>query len=197
MTKPIEKVIRIGVSACLVGERVRYDGGHKRDPLITDVLGRFVHLVPFCPEMELGLGSPRDTLDLVEGKTGPRLVMEKSRKDYTQQMKQWASVKIEALRCLDLCGCILKSKSPSCALDDARVLDLEGRPAGFLPGLFTTLLQKAHPRLPLIDEIELRNPESLFAFMERVLGVALHSHPSLGSVVVRTSRPSADGGAKP
>lgn len=179
MTRDRDRSIRVGVSACLIGERVRYDGGHKRTPLIADVLPRFLCLVPCCPEVGLGLGTPRNTLDLVEGTTGPRLVMTEHGKDYTQDMERWASAKVEELKRQGLCGFILKSKSPSCALADARVLDHEGRPAGFHPGLFTAVLRRAHSGLPLIDEVELRNPESLFIFLERVLDFALHSRPSL------------------
>ncbi len=82
--------IRIGISSCLLGEKVRYDGGHQLDRLIRDVLGPYLEFVPVCPEVELGLPTPREALRLVSGDEGPRLVFSRSGRDITREMTEWA-----------------------------------------------------------------------------------------------------------
>ena len=78
--------IRIGISACLLGQEVRYDGGHKRDTFLTGTFGRFVEWVPVCPEVECGLGTPREAMRLVRAERGPRLVTIKTARDLTASM---------------------------------------------------------------------------------------------------------------
>src|SRR5512145_1355543 len=97
-------VIRVGISSCLLGNEVRYDGGHKRDRYITDTLGQFFEWVPVCPEVELGLGTPRETLRLVGSPQDPRLVFAKTQEDITERMRGWSEARLARLERLDLCG---------------------------------------------------------------------------------------------
>ena len=83
--------VRLGVSSCLLGERVRFDGGHKRDQFLVDLLGRFVEWVPVCPELESGMGAPREALRLTLRHTALRLVTAKTGQDQTAVMRQYAS----------------------------------------------------------------------------------------------------------
>ena len=106
--------IRIGISACILGEKVRFDGGHKRDPYIVDTLGPLVRFVPVCPEVDIGLGTPRETLHLVRGEDGVRMIGKKSGTDHTKAMRTYAKRKAKELGALELCGYILKKDSPSC-----------------------------------------------------------------------------------
>src|SRR5512137_604110 len=105
--------IRIGISSCLLGERVRYDGGHQLDRYLRDTLGDWFEYVPVCPEVELGLPTPRETLSLVEGDAGPRLVFSRSGEDITERMQGWAEKRVVELEREELCGFIFKAKSPS------------------------------------------------------------------------------------
>ena len=108
--------IRLGVSACLLGQEVRYDGGHKPDRFLIDTLGPFVEWVPVCPEVEveIGLGVPRDTIRLVGDAAAPRLVVEKTGDDLTTRMQRYARARTRELESLDLHGYVLKRGSPSC-----------------------------------------------------------------------------------
>ena len=121
--------IRVGISACLLGQEVRFDGGHKRDRYITDTLGKFFEWVPVCPEVEMGLGIPRETLRLVGESEEPRLVFFKTGGDITDGMKAWAKARLDALAKLDLLGYILKSDSPSCGMERVRIYRATGIPS--------------------------------------------------------------------
>jgi uncharacterized protein YbbK (DUF523 family) len=128
--------IRIGVSACLLGQEVRFDGGHKRDDFLTGVLGPFVEWVPVCPEVDIGLGVPRDTLRLIGDESAPRLVVQRTGEDLTERMQRYAAGKIRELEALDLDGYVLKRASPSCGLFRVRVYDPNGMPRGTGRGIF-------------------------------------------------------------
>ncbi|MBF0496332.1 MAG: DUF523 domain-containing protein, partial [Deltaproteobacteria bacterium] len=106
--------IKIGVSACLLGEQVRYDGGHRRNPFIADTLGQFVQFVPVCPEAECGFGVPRETMRLVGDPEAPRLVTTQTGQDHTNRMRAWTEHRVAELGGDDLSGFIFKSGSPSC-----------------------------------------------------------------------------------
>lgn len=121
--------LRVGISSCLLGLEVRYDGGHKRDPFLTDMLGRFVEWVPVCPEMELGLGVPRESIRLEGTPDAPRLVGVKSRTDHTAAMARLACTRVDALARQDLVGYVLKTDSPSCGMARVRVYGDGGPPA--------------------------------------------------------------------
>jgi uncharacterized protein YbbK (DUF523 family) len=121
MSKWEPQKIRLGVSACLLGQEVRYDGGHKRDAFLTDTLGPFVEWVPVCPEVEIGLSVPRPPIRLVGDPQTPRLVVEKTGEDLATRMRRWASRRITGLDALGLHGYVLKRSSPSCGLLRVRV----------------------------------------------------------------------------
>ena len=160
--------IRVGISACLLGQEVRYDGGHKRDRYITDTLGEFFEWVPVCPEVELGLGTPRETLRLEGNSTTPRLVFAKSRGDITQAMQAWASSRLDGLARLDLSGYILKSDSPSCGMERVRVYRPSGIPGKDGVGIFARALMDRFPLLPVEEEGRLHDLPLRENFIERV-----------------------------
>jgi uncharacterized protein YbbK (DUF523 family) len=149
---------------------VRYDGGHKRDRLITATLGRRFEWVPVCPEVEMGLGVPRETLRL-EGDPGrPRLIFERSRADLTRRMRDWARTRLDDLAGRGLCGFILKTGSPSCGLRRVRVHRATGgRPVRAGAGLFARALVERFPHLPVEEEDGLRDRRRRARFIERVL----------------------------
>ena len=163
---------RVGVSACLVGEMVRYDGGHKRNPWIADVLAKHVDLVAVCPEAECGLGVPRERMHLQGDPDAPRLLTTFSRIDHTQRMLRWARKRVRELARKDLCGFILKAKSPSCGLRGIPVRLEPGvwRRRGM--GLFARALTERLPLLPVIDEGRLAVGAERESFLARVFTLA-------------------------
>jgi len=161
--------IRIGVSSCLLGIKVRYDGGHKRDPSLTRALGRFVTWVPVCPEVECGMGTPREPMRLVGKGRARRLVTVTTGRDLTARMRRYARGRVDALAADDLCGYVLKSRSPSCGVDGVPIHDSRGRVERPGRGLFTALLMERFPLLPVVDEERLRGPGARDHFIERVL----------------------------
>jgi uncharacterized protein YbgA (DUF1722 family)/uncharacterized protein YbbK (DUF523 family) len=160
--------IRLGVSSCLLGEAVRYDGGHKHDRFLTDVLGRYVEWVPVCPEVEIGLAVPRDTLRLVGTPDAPRLVQEKTGEDLTARMDRYADDRVRDLAALALDGYVLKRASPSCGLFRVRVYRDNGIPAADGRGLFAAALTRALPALPVEEEGRLGDAAIRENFIERV-----------------------------
>ena len=162
---------RVGVSRCLLGDRVRYDGGHKHEPSLIETLGAEVEWVPVCPELEVGMGVPREPIQLVRPGDGSRvrLVGVDSGVDWTDRMLAWASEKIATFEALALAGFVLKSRSPSCG---PRVVPVgNGEPSS---GMFAQALMAAIPDLPVEDEERLRDPEARASFMARVTGYRSH-----------------------
>ncbi len=163
-----DRPIRVGISSCLLGQEVRFDGGHKRDRYLTDTLGRFIEWVPVCPEFELGLGVPRQTLRL-EGQGGdPRLVFRNSREDITPRMNAWSARRAEALDAEDLCGYVLKKDSPSCGMERVKVYGEGGAGRKEGVGLFARALMKRCPLLPVEEEGRLNDAPLRENFIERV-----------------------------
>jgi len=166
---PPNPPIRIGVSTCLLGARVRFDGGHKRDAFLVETFGRFVQWVPVCPEVEMGLPVPRDTLRLVRDGGGDiRLVMPKTGADYSARMRKYAAARCAALRREDLCGYVLKKNSPSCGLERVKVYTEKGMPSVAGRGVFADALLRAFPHLPIEEEGRLCDPRLRENFVERV-----------------------------
>lgn len=163
-----EEPIRIGISSCLLGEEVRYDGGHKRDRYITDTLGGVFEWTPVCPELEMGLGVPRPSLRLVGDPDSPRLVFRKSGEDQTAQMEKWAAPKLSALADAGLSGYILKSKSPSCGMERLPVYGENGSTRKTGVGIFARRLLEKLPLLPIEEEGRLNDLEIRENFIERV-----------------------------
>jgi len=156
---------RVGVSACLLGDPVRYNGGHKRHAWLVDVWGREVEWVPVCPEVEIGLGTPREPIDLVRsGDGGIRLLTTGTRVDLTERMRAFAAARVEALAALGLSAYVLKSDSPSCGPGGVRVAGSD-EPAR---GLFAQALMTRLPDLPIVDERELDDVDARAAFLARV-----------------------------
>ena len=161
-------LIRIGISACLLGEEVRFDGGHKRDSFLTDVLGRFVEFVPVCPEVEAGYGTPREAMHLRHVGSEIRLVTVKSDRDVTAPMERMIRQRIPALAGEDLSGYVLKKNSPSCGLERVKVYGRQGAPSATGRGMFADALVTRFPLLPVEEEGRLSNPELRENFIERV-----------------------------
>jgi uncharacterized protein YbgA (DUF1722 family)/uncharacterized protein YbbK (DUF523 family) len=161
-------VIRLGISTCLLGENVRFDGGHKADAFLIQTLGRFVEWVPVCPEVEIGLGSPRESLRLVGSPETPRLVAPKSGSDHTEAMQSWARARLEELAAADLHGYVLKKDSPSCGLFRVRVYGGKGMPARTGRGIFAHALVNRLPLLPVEEEGRLHDMRLRENFIERV-----------------------------
>ncbi|HJV33680.1 DUF523 and DUF1722 domain-containing protein [Geomonas sp.] len=159
--------IKIGISSCLLGETVRYDGGHKHDRYITDVLGRFFSFVPVCPEVDCGMPVPREAMRLEGDPEAPRLVTSKSGADKTDQMLSFCHAKVVELEKEDLCGFIFKKNSPSSGLYRVKVYR-EGMPARSGSGLFAAAVVAHFPHLPVEEEGRLNDPELRENFIERV-----------------------------
>ncbi len=164
--------IRLGVSSCLLGEAVRYDGGHKRDRTVCTVLGRFAQWVPVCPELEAGLGVPRPPMRLVRDGARVRIVEIASGRDHTQTMQRYTAARVRALRALELSGYVFKADSPSCGIERVKVYAAASRARRSGTGLFARGLRRAFPDLPVADEAALRDPVAREHFIERVLGYA-------------------------
>ena len=160
--------IRVGVSSCLLGRKVRFDGGHKRDRYLTDVLGDWFDWVSVCPEVEIGLGTPRPTIRLEGTAEAPRLVEPKSDVDLTERMRSYSERRVGELRQLDLDGYILKRASPSCGMERVRVWNQGGMPEKNGVGIFAAVLLSRWPNLPVEEEGRLNDPVLRENFVERV-----------------------------
>ncbi len=160
--------IRVGISACLLGQEVRFDGGHKRDRYITDTLGKFFEWVPVCPEVEMGLGTPRETLRLVGDPEAPRLVFAKKGEDQTELMRAWATSRLDRLAKANLSGYILKNDSPSCGMERVRVYRPSGIPSKHGVGIFARALMARFPLLPVEEEGRLHDLPLRENFVERI-----------------------------
>lgn len=160
--------IRIGVSACLLGQAVRFDGGHRHDRFITVALGRYFDLVPVCPEVELGLGTPRESLRLEQRGGKVHFVAPKSGTDWTQPMHTYAEKRTAELAHDDLRGYILKKDSPSCGMERVRLYDPHGAAARTGRGLFADALMRRFPHLPVEEEGRLNDAPLRENFVSRV-----------------------------
>jgi uncharacterized protein YbbK (DUF523 family) len=160
--------LRLGVSACLLGNEVRYDGGHKRHPFLTDLLGPFVEWVPVCPEVEAGFGTPREPMRLVREGSGVRILTVHTRRDVTDQLQSAVTARLRQFLSLDLDGFVLKKDSPSCGLHGVEVHGESGTGMGSGRGLFAAALADAQPLLPLEEEGRLSDRQQCEAFLDRV-----------------------------
>jgi len=172
MTEAASISIRIGISACLLGQEVRYDGGHKRDSYLVDTFGRYVEWVPVCPEVEMGLGTPRETLRLVRINNDVRMVMTKTGVDHTDGMRAFAARRVSELARENLSGYVLKKNSPSCGMERVKVFNAHGVPSKPGQGVFAEILLKHFPHLPVEEEGRLGDPHLRENFIERVFAYA-------------------------
>jgi uncharacterized protein YbgA (DUF1722 family)/uncharacterized protein YbbK (DUF523 family) len=160
--------IKIGISSCLLGNNVRYDGGHKWDRYATDTLGVYFEWVPVCPEVEFGLPIPREAMHLVGEPASPRLVTIRTGIDHTDGMLKWADVKLKDLENEELCGFIFKSKSPSSGISGIKVYTPSGMPSHKGTGIFGGAFMRHFPLIPVIDDGRLHDPQLRENFIERV-----------------------------
>ena len=165
--------IRVGVSACLLGERVRWDGGDKRDAFLTDILGPLVEWVAVCPEVEIGLGTPREPIHLVSrGAATPRLVAPTSGTDLTRRMERFAETKARELAALGLDGYVFKRASPSCGLFEVPIHGDDGEPLHSGRGVYAARLARRLPTLPMEEEGRLLDTSIREHFIERLFTAA-------------------------
>lgn len=175
----------VGISQCLLGDHVRYDGGHKRDAALLEAFAPYVEWMPVCPEVEVGMGTPREPIQLVAAPDGVtsrghrvRLVGVNTARDWTAAMDGWCRERARQIAASGLSGYVLKRDSPSCGLDGVRIEGADRHAQG--RGLFAQALLDAVPDLPIEDETELRDPEARSRFLARVLayerGSCLRSH---------------------
>jgi uncharacterized protein YbbK (DUF523 family) len=170
----METKIRLGISSCLLGEPVRYDGGHKLDRFLRDNLGQYVEYVPVCPEVEMGLPTPREALRLVEREDGPHLVFSRSGGDVTEEMLAWARRRVRELEKEELCGFIFKARSPSSGMERVKLYDRNGVPHKAGVGLFARIFMEHFPlslsfRRKHIDQIS----RGCRPFMPRIIETSL------------------------
>lgn len=159
---------RLGISQCLLGETVRYDGGHKRDPFLTEVLAPFVEWVPVCPEVEAGLGTPREAMHLTGNPENPRLLTIRSQRDHTRRLASFSKRRIGELHDQDLDGYIFKKASPSCGLHRVKVYTEKGQPSKQGVGIFAGMFQHTYPLLPVEEEGRLNDAPLRENFIERI-----------------------------
>ena len=146
---------KVGISRCLLGDAVRYDGGHKRNATIIDVIGPLVEWVPVCPEVEIGMSTPREAIQLIPAAGGNHMIGLETGNDWTAPMRHFSARRVRELEALGLSGYVLKSGSPSCGLEG--------------PGVFARALIDALPALPIADEIRLQDAAVREDFIARVL----------------------------
>ncbi|MGD8368146.1 MAG: DUF523 and DUF1722 domain-containing protein [Desulfobacterales bacterium] len=184
----MEKPIKIGVSTCLLGENVRYDGGHQLDRFVRDTLGRFVEYVPVCPEVECGLSIPREAMRLVGDADDPKLLTRKTKIDHTDRMKKWAAGKLKALEKEDLCGFIFKKNSPSSGLYRVKVYNETGQPGKPGTGIWARAFTEHFPLIPVEEDGRLNDPVLRENFIGQVFAMkrwreTLSKPKKIGAVV--------------
>ncbi len=168
MQQELQEKIRVGVSSCLLGNLVRYDGGHKHDRYITDILGRYFDFVPVCPEVECGLSIPREAMRLTGDPEAPRLVTSRSEIDLTDQMLNYCSTRVKELEKSDLCAFIFKKDSPSSGLHKVKVYNKSGNSQKKGRGFFAAAFTDHFPLLPVEEEGRLNDPGLRENFIEKV-----------------------------
>lgn len=160
--------IRIGISSCLLGNPVRYDGAHKLNRILLDSLGQDVDYMPVCPEIECGMGSPREATRLEGLSDAPRLITRLTREDRTDMMIRWAKNRVTQLERENLSGFIFKSNSPSCGMERVKIYDDLDVAAGTGTGLFARILMESFPGLPVEEESRLGDRALCEKFIERI-----------------------------
>lgn len=160
--------IRLGIAACLLGEEVRWNGGHKQDRYLRDEVGRFVEWVPVCPEVGCGMGIPREQVRLVGDVGDPRLVGNRTGEDWTGRMREWGERELERLSGLDLCGYVFKHGSPSSGMRGIKVWQGNGQPLYSGTGIWARMVMERFPMLPFEDDGRLHDAVIRENFIVRV-----------------------------
>lgn len=165
----MESKLTLGISSCLMGNKVRYDGGHKYDSWLVETLGNYVDYVPVCPEVGCGLPIPREALRLVGDASAPRLITQKTQIDHTERMLQYCQKEIDNLQTKGLCGYVFKSKSPSSGMERVKVYPAAGGAASKTGvGIFARAFIQAFPLVPVEEEGRLHDPVLRENFIERI-----------------------------
>jgi uncharacterized protein YbgA (DUF1722 family)/uncharacterized protein YbbK (DUF523 family) len=167
----MDQIIKIGVSSCLLGKEVRYNGGHSHDRYVTGTLGQHFTFVDVCPEVEAGFGIPRETLRLVGDPDAPRLMTTKTKKDFTDQMQNWAKGRVTELEKEDLCGFIFKKGSPSSGMERVRVYSDSGMPSNRGSGMFARAFMDHFPLIPTEEDGRLNDSTLRENFIERIFAL--------------------------
>jgi uncharacterized protein YbgA (DUF1722 family)/uncharacterized protein YbbK (DUF523 family) len=160
--------IKLGISSCLLGENVRYDGGHKLDQFLKNTWGEYVEYVPVCPESECGLGVPREVMHLKGDPASPRLITTHTGQDMTRRMMTWAQSRVIQLEKEALCGFIFKSDSPNCGIARIKIYNENTMLVKKGMGIFAGIFMVHFPLLPVEDEERLNNPVLRENFVERI-----------------------------
>lgn len=160
--------IKLGISSCLLGVNVRYDGGHKLDCSLKYTLGAYLDYVPVCPEVECGLGVPRESMRLENDPSNPRLVTTGGKQDRTDLLVNWANKRVAELATENLCGFVFKRNSPSCGMERVKVYNEKGIAADAGIGIFARIFREHFPELPVEDEKRLQNPMLQEIFIKRI-----------------------------
>jgi uncharacterized protein YbgA (DUF1722 family)/uncharacterized protein YbbK (DUF523 family) len=168
MIIPMKEQIKLGVSACLLGQNVRYNGGHSRDPFINETLSQYIEFFPVCPEVECGFSIPREALRLVGDPESPRLITSYTKQDHTERMLSWCSKKVRELEDLDLYGFIFKKGSPSSGMERVKVYNDKGMPSNRGIGMFAGAFMDHFPLLPVEEEGRLHDPKLRENFIEAI-----------------------------
>lgn len=162
----MENKKKLGISPCLLGEKVRYDGGHRLDRCLAETLGKLVEFVPVCPEVGCGLPVPREPMRLTGNPARPRLVTIETGIDHTERMLAWTKGMLSVLHSEGLCGFVFKANSPSCGIRGVPVYNKDGVPEKAGAGLFASAFMERFPMLPVEDEEGLHDPENMKGFIE-------------------------------
>lgn len=166
----MEGEIKIGVSSCLLGQSVRHNGGHTRSAFVTEMLGKYVSFVPKCPEMDIGLGVPREAIRLSRTRkdAAVQLIGTKSGDNHTAAMTRYAEETAAWLKDQDLCGYIFKKDSPSCGLFRVKIYDFNNRAERNGIGMFAKHVVEALPGLPMEEEGRLHDALLRENFVARI-----------------------------
>ena len=167
----MEDKIRLGISTCLLGENVRYDGGHKRDRFIIETLGQFVEFVPVCPEVECGLPVPRESMHLAGDPQSPRLVTTRSKIDHTERMVHWARKRVGELEKENLCGFVFKSNSPSSGMERVKIYNEHGIAQKTGVGMFARAFMDHFPLIPVEEDGRLHDIRLRENFIELIFAL--------------------------
>jgi uncharacterized protein YbbK (DUF523 family) len=179
--------IKLGISSCLLGINVRYDGGDKLDRFLRDTLGACVEYVPVCPEVECGLSVPREPMHLTGNPANPRLIITNSKLDRTDLLQIWARKRVVNLESENLCGFIFKTDSPSCGMEGVRIHNEKRLAVKTGAGIFARILMEHFPLLPVIDEVLIRNSVLWNSFLESIFMASKVNYDFLINVTENSS----------
>ncbi|MCL9775743.1 YbgA family protein [Vibrio methylphosphonaticus] len=188
-----EQTITIGISSCLLGEKVRFDSGHKQSSYVNKELRDYFSFVSVCPEVGMGLPVPRPTIRLMSNEERISLVETKdATKDYTDGMLSFTHKKVAELESTEMCGYIVCAKSPSCGMERVKVYTVGHAKANGV-GLYTEHLMKKMPWLPVEEDGRLNDPVLKENFISRVFGLndfyqSMQGEPTPGKIVDFHSR---------